>query len=80
MLFLCTYYVQIMRMKPLREQIEREEFDYQSLMDALSDYAEPRRKVSALLRSGEIIRVKKGCMFLARGFGVARSAGSCLRT
>ena len=38
----------------------REEFDYQALMAALSEYANPRDKVTALLRRGDIIRVKKG--------------------
>jgi hypothetical protein len=38
----------------------REEFDYQALMAVLSDYANPRDKVTALLRAGDIIRVKKG--------------------
>ena len=48
-------------MKPnLRERIGRDEFDYQVLMDALCDYAAPRARVTALLKSGEIIRVKKG--------------------
>ncbi|MFA5687664.1 MAG: hypothetical protein WC959_00705 [Kiritimatiellales bacterium] len=47
-------------MNSLRDQIESDEFDYQVLMDALSDYAAPRARVTALLRSGEIIRVKKG--------------------
>jgi hypothetical protein len=44
----------------LRRTIGREEFDYPALMAALSDYANPRDKVTALLRRGEIIRVKKG--------------------
>ena len=44
----------------LRQQIDREEFDYQVLMSALSDLASPRDKVTALLRSSVIIRVKKG--------------------
>lgn len=44
----------------LREQIGRDEFDYNALMDALSDYAAPRARVTTLLKSGEIIRVKKG--------------------
>jgi len=35
-------------------------FDYQFLMDRLRGYAAPRDKVTSLLRSGEIIRVKKG--------------------
>lgn len=47
-------------MRDLRRRIGREEFDYQSLMSALSEYANPRDKVTALLRRGDIIRVKKG--------------------
>ena len=48
-----------MRME-LRNQIPFEEFDYQILLDALRRYAHPRKKITALLRKGEIIRVKKG--------------------
>jgi len=44
----------------LRNIIGREEFDYQALMSALTGYANPRSKVTALLRKGVIIRVKKG--------------------
>jgi hypothetical protein len=40
--------------------VGREEFDYHALMAALSEYANPRDKVTALLRRGDIIRVKKG--------------------
>jgi predicted transcriptional regulator of viral defense system len=47
-------------MRDLRRRIGREEFDYQALMAALSEYASPRDRVTALLRRGEIIRVKKG--------------------
>lgn len=47
-------------MPSLRQQVGREEFDYQALMAALSEYAKPRDKVTALLRRGDIIRVKKG--------------------
>jgi len=48
-------------MRPvLRNAIEREEFDYQVLKSALADYASPRDRITALLRSGEIVRVKKG--------------------
>ena len=49
-----------MGMPPLRQQIEHEEFDYQMLLDGLRRYARPRDKVSNLLRSGVIVRVKKG--------------------
>ncbi|MCA9522363.1 MAG: hypothetical protein KC609_15385 [Myxococcales bacterium] len=44
----------------MRQAIGREEFDYQALMNALSHLANPREKVTALLRKGVIVRVKKG--------------------
>lgn len=44
----------------LRKRIGREEFDYPALMAALGEYANPRDKVTALLRRGVILRVKKG--------------------
>jgi len=47
-------------MRDLRRRVGREEFDYQALMAALPEYANPRDKVTTLLRRGDIIRVKKG--------------------
>lgn len=47
-------------MKNLRQRIGREEFDYPALMAALSGYANPRDRVTAMLRRGDVIRVKKG--------------------
>lgn len=44
----------------LRQRIGREEFDYPALMAALAGYANPRDRVTALLRRGDIVRVKKG--------------------
>ena len=44
----------------LRESVEAETFDYTTLMYYLSEYKSPRSKVTQLLRTGEIIRVKKG--------------------
>jgi len=44
----------------LRHRIPHEEFDYQVLLDALSGYLRPRSKITALLRNGVIVRVKKG--------------------
>jgi hypothetical protein len=35
------------------KQIQREEFDYQTLLDALRDYARPRAKISDLLQQME---------------------------
>ncbi len=44
----------------LRNRIDREEFDYPTLMSALSGYASPRDRITALMRSGVVVRVKKG--------------------
>ncbi|MBK5274727.1 MAG: hypothetical protein JJE30_06715 [Desulfuromonadales bacterium] len=44
----------------LRQSIPFEEFDYQTLIDSLRGYAHPRKKITSMLRKGEIIRVKKG--------------------
>ncbi len=50
----------------LLHRIPREEFDYQSLLDALSGYARPRGKITALLRDGVIVRIKKGLYVFGR--------------
>jgi predicted transcriptional regulator of viral defense system len=44
----------------IRTLIPHEEFDYLTLLDGLKNYAQPRDKISDLLRKGIIIRVKKG--------------------
>ena len=44
----------------IRRSISQEEFDYQTLLSCLEDYAYPRDKISGLLRKGVIVRVKKG--------------------
>lgn len=49
-----------MNIMQLRKLIGREELDYQLLLSALSDYAYPRDKITSWLKSGELIRVKKG--------------------
>ena len=49
-----------MMIESIRRQIPQEEFDYQTLLDCLKDYAHPRDKISDLLKKGFIIRVKKG--------------------
>ena len=40
--------------------IPYEEFDYQTLLDAVRHYSQPRQKISRLLAQGAIVRVKKG--------------------
>lgn len=44
----------------LRKAIPQEEFDYALLCGALSEYAGVRQKINELLKSGVIVRVKKG--------------------
>ncbi len=49
---------------PLLNRIPHEEFDYQTLMDSVQEYARPRMKISAFLAKGSIVRVKKGLYIL----------------
>jgi len=49
-----------MAVEQIRRQIPTEEFDYQALSDCLKDYARPRDRISDLIKSGVIVRVKKG--------------------
>lgn len=44
----------------IRKRINREIFDYQTLMVALQEYAHPRDKITDLIRKNNIIRIKKG--------------------
>lgn len=44
----------------LRKIIEHDIFDYQILVEALKEYTNPRDKISRLIKSGDIISVRKG--------------------
>ena len=44
----------------LRKSLPFNEFDYQALSNALKDYAQIRSKIQQLLKTGAIIRIKKG--------------------
>ena len=48
----------------LTKSIPFEEFDYQTLLDSVRGYAQPRMKISGMLAKGDIIRVKKGLYIL----------------
>jgi len=48
----------------LRKTLAAECLDYQQLQACLHHYAKPRDKISALLKTGHIIRVKKGLYVL----------------
>ena len=52
----------------LRLTIAREIFDYQVLTDALSDYSKPRDKITKLLESGAVVRIKKGLYCFGEAF------------
>jgi predicted transcriptional regulator of viral defense system len=44
----------------IRKEIPYEEFDYQTLLQCLKEYAHPRDKITDLLRKKDIVRIKKG--------------------
>lgn len=50
----------LMDVHELRDKAKREEIDYLFLINELAGYRSPRNKIQALLRSKELIRVKKG--------------------
>lgn len=53
---------------PLLSTIPYEEFDYQTLLDAMRGYAQPRMKISALLAKDAIVRVKKGLYIFGESY------------
>ena len=44
----------------MRQQIDRDVFDYQQLVACLSQFSKPRDKIRRLLAAGEIVRIRKG--------------------
>ena len=51
---------EIIKPAKLTQLISEQEYDYQSLMNALRSYKDPERKRQDLLRKNVIIRIKKG--------------------
>jgi predicted transcriptional regulator of viral defense system len=49
-----------MRIEAIRKEVGQEVCDYVMLTSLLSSYKQPRDKIKHLLKSGELIRVKKG--------------------
>ena len=60
-----------MRIEQLRQLADREEIDYQFVLSALKDYKYPRDKIHQWLKSGDLVRVKKGLYI----FGETASKG-----
>lgn len=52
----------------LRKKIGGEEFDYQTLLDCLEGYSNPRAKITQLMRKGIIIRIKKGLYIFGEAY------------
>lgn len=52
----------------LRQNIRGEVFDYQVLLGVLSDYRKPRDRITRLLASGTIVRIKKGLYCFGEAF------------
>ena len=52
----------------MRRNIAGEVFDYQVLLDALAGYRKPRDKITRLLASGAVVRVKKGLYCFGEAF------------
>jgi hypothetical protein len=48
----------------IRRAVYTDVLDYQQLMDYLKGYAKPRDKIRAMLKAGEIVRVKKGIIYV----------------
>jgi len=52
----------------LRDRIGQDIFDYQMLMNALKEYASPKDKITSLLKSGEIIQLRRGLYIFNQTF------------
>ncbi len=52
----------------LLSKLPQDVFDYQTLLQALSEYASPRDRITRLLRDGDLVRIKKGLYVLGDPF------------
>lgn len=57
-----------MDIRDIRDQIGRDEMDYGMLMDCLKEYASPRAKITQMIKSGQLIRVKKGLYLVGKKY------------
>lgn len=60
-----------MKIETLRKLAGGEEIDYQFLVSALQTYSRPRDKISAWLKSGDLVRVKKGLYIFGKAIAQA---------
>ena len=52
----------------IRDRIQAEIFDYQTLTEAMKGLSSPRDKITDMLRQGAIIRIKKGLYVFGNGY------------
>lgn len=52
----------------IRQKIQREVFDYRTVLAALSEYKKPRDKLTRLLADRDIVRIKKGLYCFGEAF------------
>ena len=50
----------------IRQELDRDVFDYQQLTGCLSHLSKPRDKINKLLRRGDIVRIRKGLYTFGR--------------
>lgn len=60
----------ILMVQNLRKHSLNEELDYLLLKSILTDYAQPRAKIRALLKNGTLVRVKKGLYVFGEAFAL----------
>jgi len=52
----------------IRERIQAEIFDYQTLTEAMKGLSSPRDKITDMLRQGAIVRIRKGLYVFGNGY------------
>lgn len=62
----------------IRKKAVTDEIDYGFLINCLSDYGNPRDKITRLIKSGAIIRVKKGIYVFGKDYAISSYSKECL--
>jgi len=62
----------------IRQELDRDVFDYQQLTACLSHLSKPRDKINKLMRKGDIVRIRKGLYTFGRSFRLGPLSGELL--
>ena len=65
-----------MKIETLRKNAGREEIDYPFLLSELKEYSRPRDKITEWLKSGDLIRVKKGLYVFGKNSAQLKKSNS----